>query len=132
VSPSQRSLGPGACELGRTRGYYETGIWVAEGCSGDFALRAEREQRPLDRYTPAAGFKVADTEHGDLSVRAFTYVQYLNQSELDPTYRVASAKRASHSCCGCERVRQGALANLVTGTPAVAPLSSASRLGSGW
>lgn len=37
-------------------------------------------------YTPNLGFKVADTEHGDLSISIYTYVRYLNQLALDSTY----------------------------------------------
>jgi hypothetical protein len=37
-------------------------------------------------YTPNFGFKVADTEHGDMSVSAFTYARYLNQLALNSRY----------------------------------------------
>jgi len=75
----------GVCELGRTWGYDETGLWVAEGCSGEFATGTVKERR-FDAYTPTAGFKVVDAERGDLNIRVFSYVQYLNQSEIDPSY----------------------------------------------
>jgi hypothetical protein len=80
-----RSFGPGACELGRTWGHDEVGIWVSEGCSADFSLDSPKPKR-FGMYTPAQGFKVADTEHGDLSIRVFTYVRYINQKELEETY----------------------------------------------
>jgi hypothetical protein len=38
------------------------------------------------KYTPNFGFKVADTPEGDLSISVYTYVRYLNQMGLDPTY----------------------------------------------
>lgn len=38
------------------------------------------------KYTPNLGFKVVDTEHGDLSVSLYTYTRYLNQRLLDATY----------------------------------------------
>src|SRR5215217_5154407 len=38
------------------------------------------------RYTPNLGFKLANTEYGDLNVSIYTYVRYLNQLGLDPTY----------------------------------------------
>ena len=81
-----RSLGPGACELGRTWGYDQNGVWVSEGCSGDFSLGPEKEERRFDKYTPGAGFKVVDGERGDLNIRVFTYVNYLDQKGLDDTY----------------------------------------------
>ncbi|MFL6285677.1 MAG: hypothetical protein ACJ74Q_21275 [Pyrinomonadaceae bacterium] len=43
-------------------------------------------RRELGRYTPNLGFKLADTEYGDLSVSIYTYVRYLNQLGLDETY----------------------------------------------
>jgi hypothetical protein len=37
-------------------------------------------------YTPNLGFKVVDTDKGDMSISIYTYVRYLNQKDLDPTY----------------------------------------------
>jgi hypothetical protein len=37
-------------------------------------------------YTPNLGFKVVDTANGDMNVSIYTYVRYLNQKDLDPTY----------------------------------------------
>ena len=33
-----KSTGPAACLLGKTWGYDDTGVWVADGCSGEFQL----------------------------------------------------------------------------------------------
>lgn len=38
------------------------------------------------RYIPNMGFKVANTEHGDLNVSIYSYARYLNQYLLDSTY----------------------------------------------
>ena len=38
------------------------------------------------RYTPNLGFKLANTEWGDLSVSIYTYARYLNQLGLNSTY----------------------------------------------
>ena len=38
------------------------------------------------RYTPNLGFKVVNTEYGDMNVSIYTYVRYLNQLGLDSTY----------------------------------------------
>jgi len=38
------------------------------------------------RYTPNLGFRLANTEYGDLNLSIYTYVRYLNQRALDPTY----------------------------------------------
>jgi hypothetical protein len=37
-------------------------------------------------YTDFLGFKVANTDVGDMNVAIYTYVRYLNQKGLDPTY----------------------------------------------
>jgi hypothetical protein len=38
------------------------------------------------KYTPNLGFKVANTEYGDMNISIYTYVRYLNQLGLDSTY----------------------------------------------
>ena len=37
-------------------------------------------------YTPNLGFKLANTEHGDLNLSIYSYARYLNQKGLEPTY----------------------------------------------
>ncbi len=37
-------------------------------------------------YTPNFGYKVANTNMGDMSISLYTYVRYLNQKNLAPTY----------------------------------------------
>ena len=43
-------------------------------------------RKTFGTYTPNLGFTVADTESGSLNVSAFSYVRYLNQLNLNPTY----------------------------------------------
>ena len=38
------------------------------------------------KYTPNLGFKVVNTEYGDMNISIYTYVRYLNQLGLDSTY----------------------------------------------
>src|SRR6476620_5613669 len=38
------------------------------------------------RYTPNLGFRLANTEYGDLNVSIYTYVRYLNQRALNSDY----------------------------------------------
>lgn len=38
------------------------------------------------RYTPNLGFRLANTEYGDLNLSIYTYVRYLNQLGLNSTY----------------------------------------------
>lgn len=89
-----KSLGSEACELGRTWGYDDKGVWVSDGCSGEFSVAAQTPTT-YGRYTPTAGFKVADTEHGDLNIRFFGYMRYLNQLGLDATYTNAFGKTSA-------------------------------------
>ncbi len=44
------------------------------------------EKKGWGRYTPNLGFKLADTEHGDVSLSIYTYARYLNQLALNSTY----------------------------------------------
>jgi hypothetical protein len=37
-------------------------------------------------YTPNLGYKIVDTEYGDMNISIYTYVRYLNQLGLDSTY----------------------------------------------
>ena len=53
---------------------------------GGTAQAAQEQESRWGRYTPNQGYKVAQTEHGDLSVSIYTYARYLNQRALDNTY----------------------------------------------
>lgn len=44
------------------------------------------ERNGAGTYTPNLGFKLVETEHGDLSISVYTYARYLNQLGLSPTY----------------------------------------------
>ena len=50
--------------------------------------RMARQEAPKTwgAYTPNFGYKVANTELGDMSVSIYSYVRYLNQKNLAPTY----------------------------------------------
>jgi hypothetical protein len=45
-----------------------------------------QEEKKWGAYTPNLGFKVANTEHGDLSISIYTYARYLNQNALAANY----------------------------------------------
>jgi len=93
-----RSVGPGACELGRTWGWDAAGIWVSDGCGGEFvvgrdALQAAEEPEPereagkkSPEYVPNFGFRLYEGENGQIYMRLMAYVRYLNQKGLDPSY----------------------------------------------
>jgi hypothetical protein len=89
-----RSEGDAPCLLGKTWGYDDAGIWVSDGCSGAF-LVSEAAPAPSEKpqpkksppaYVPNAGFLLVDGDKGEMYVRLFSYVRYLNQKGLDPTY----------------------------------------------
>jgi hypothetical protein len=80
-----KPLGTAACELGRTWGYDANGIWVSDGCAAEFSV-AVGAPGTFGRYTPMSGLTVADTDHGALTIRLFTYLRYLNQQGTDSSY----------------------------------------------
>jgi len=45
-----------------------------------------QEHKKFGTYTPNFGFTVADTDRGSMNVSIFSYVRYLNQLDLAPTY----------------------------------------------
>jgi hypothetical protein len=46
----------------------------------------QEETKKWGTYTPNLGFKVANTEYGDLSISIYTYARYLNQRLLDSSF----------------------------------------------
>jgi hypothetical protein len=58
---------------------------VQEGQVGPNLSPAE-ESYKWGRYNPNLGFRVADTERGDLNISIYTYARYLNQLGLDANY----------------------------------------------
>jgi len=52
--------------------------------TSDFA--SQEEPYKWGTYSPNLGFKIANTDHGDLSVSIYSYARYLNQLGLDPNY----------------------------------------------
>src|SRR6478672_3708025 len=63
------SSGAAPCLLGKTWGYDDTGIWVSDGCSGEFVAgqttqRTEKKKPP--EYVPNQGFLLYDGEKGQI------------------------------------------------------------------
>ena len=90
----QQSTGTGSCLLGKTWGYDETGIWVTDGCGGLFAVgqvvspsAVEADtKKESPEYIPNLGFRIYESKKGQIYLRLFSYVRYLNQKGLDPNY----------------------------------------------
>ena len=61
----------------------------AEATDRRQVFAAEEQPRKWGTYTPNLGFKVANTDRGDLSISLYSYARYLNQLGLDSTYKDA-------------------------------------------
>jgi hypothetical protein len=77
------------CLLGKTWGYDDTGVWVSDGCSGEFvvgpaAQGAKKTKTP--EHIPNLGFLLYEGEKGEIYFRLFSYARYLNQKSLNPTF----------------------------------------------
>jgi len=84
-----KSTGAAACLLGKTWGYDDAGIWVSDGCSGEFVAGAVAEppaEKSPPTYVPNAGFLLFSYDKGEMYVRLFSYARYLNQRSLDGTF----------------------------------------------
>jgi len=84
------SSGESACLLGKTWGYDNHSIWVSDGCVGEFIVKGVSTEKPEKKgkpeYVPNAGFLLYEGEKGEIYMRLFSYVRYLNQKGLDPNY----------------------------------------------
>jgi len=98
-----RSTGEAPCLLGKTWGYSDTAVWVSDGCAANFFLGAEQpaaakpeaappkpeaepEKKKLLDHIPNVGFRIVSGDKGEIYFRLFSYVRYLNQKGLDPSY----------------------------------------------
>jgi hypothetical protein len=95
-----KTVGSSECLLGKTWGYDDGGVWVSNGCSGEFLLSqepgaaappAQREQ-PAERietwgeFDPGDGFLVGRSSAGELSISAYGLVRYVNQTPNNQTF----------------------------------------------
>jgi hypothetical protein len=94
-----RSRGEAPCLLGKSWGYDDKGVWVSDGCSGEFVVgrpvseeaeKAEAAKKPIE-HIPNLGFRLYEGEKGQIYMRLFSYVRYLNQKGLDASYTDSSA-----------------------------------------
>ena len=109
------SNGEAACLLGKTWGYDDGGVWVADGCGGEFQLgvvapvgAATPAEAPLGPaptsaapqgpkappvpvetwgvFDPGKGFLVGRGSAGELSISAYALVRYVNQMPGEQTF----------------------------------------------
>jgi hypothetical protein len=98
-----RSTGTTACLLGKTWGYDDKGIWVSDGCSGEFVARSRAQGEPdtsatesprvptprietWGEFEPGDGFLVGRNSFGELSISAYGLVRYVDQTPGDSTF----------------------------------------------
>ena len=98
-----RSTGSGECLLGRTWGYDQNGVWVSDGCAGEFAFGQAAQtpaagQTPPDsreptprietwgEFDPGDGFVVARTAAGELAVSGYGLLRFVDQTPGSQTY----------------------------------------------
>jgi DUF3011 family protein len=87
-----KSTGSAACLLGKTWGYDDQGVWVSDGCAGMFLVGSQipaelpTVQKKSPEHVPNAGFRLYEGKQGQIYMRLFSYVRYLNQKGLDATY----------------------------------------------
>lgn len=109
------SRGEAACLLGRTWGYDDAGVWVSDGCSGEFQLGwiapagaatpAPAPPRPAPtgpapqgpkkpyvpvetwgEFDPGKGFLIGKGSAGELSISGYALVRYVNQMPGEQTF----------------------------------------------
>ena len=80
--------GAAACLLGKTWGYDDTGIWVSDGCSGEFVAGAVAEPPAEKTRLVRAERRIPlfSVDKGEMYVRLFSYARYLNQRSLDGSF----------------------------------------------
>ncbi|HZR26662.1 MAG TPA: DUF3011 domain-containing protein, partial [Vicinamibacterales bacterium] len=99
-----KSTGTAACLLGKTWGYDDAGVWVAEGCSGEFQLgeiaaapagapappAAKPPYVPVEtwgEFDPGKGFLIGRSALGELDISAYALVRYVNQMPGEQTFK---------------------------------------------
>jgi len=65
---------------------FHTGVNGASGVGMSTTNQVEEAPKKWGEYTPNFGYRVANTEFGDMNVSIYTYAKYLNQKNLAPTY----------------------------------------------
>ena len=103
----QKSTGLASCLLGKTWGYDDKGVWVKDGCSGDFlvgqsghegetetvdqSLASEQDSQSVwddtyGTYAPGKGAVLFKGPGGEVSISAYALLRYLNQMPADQTF----------------------------------------------
>ena len=98
-----RPTGVAACLIGKTWGYDDKGVWVSDGCAGEFVIGAAAQvagvpaagggsSEPTERieqwgeFDPGNGFLVGRSDAGELAISAYALARYLNQTPATDTF----------------------------------------------
>lgn len=110
-----RSTGSMACLLGRHWGYDDAGVWVMDGCSAEFMVRAvpapeaapppaptpppapappppAADEPTLPKYEtwgvedPGKGYLLGRGKYGELALSAYAMARYMNQNDDDQVF----------------------------------------------
>jgi len=109
-----RSTGEGKCLLGKTWGYDDAGVWVKDGCAGEFLLGhaapaataegatptvpaagpapAVPRWKPHEKieswgdFEPGDGFLVGRNKLGELAISAYAMVRWIDQTPAEQTF----------------------------------------------
>jgi hypothetical protein len=96
-----RSTGTALCLLGKTWGYDDTGIWVLDGCGGEFTVGhaatppagAQPAPKPQQgqietwgEFEPGQGFLIGRSSVGELEISAYALIRYINQMPGTQTF----------------------------------------------
>ncbi len=104
----KKSTGTTDCVLGKTWGYDEAGVWVSEGCGGEFQLGVASQEgaagapptaasaaprRPTTQgveswgdFEPGNGFLVGRNGAGELAISGYMLERYVNQTPGQQTF----------------------------------------------
>ena len=98
-----KSTGSTGCLLGKTWGYDDTGIWVKDGCGGDFmvnqtgveaaalagmpgsAAKPEKYEQ-WGEFAPGKGFLIGKSDLGEARLGGYGLLRYINQMPGEQTY----------------------------------------------
>lgn len=99
-----KSTGTQGCVLGKSWGYDDKGVWVSDGCSGEFDVSQTGQvippivpsqlppDRPAERietwgeFDPGDGFLLGRTSFGELSISGYGLIRYMNQMPGEQTF----------------------------------------------
>lgn len=100
-----KSTGDAACLLGKTWGYDDAGVWVSDGCGGEFQLgpgvaegtvpaapaapSPAPPHQPIEtwgEFDPGKGFLVGKGDLGSLSISGYALVRWMDQNPAEQTF----------------------------------------------